>query len=373
MSDGFVKCTPPKPSKHLSKKSVLIAIGIFGVLLTIAIMVGKQNREPRKAETSTLKPYPSNALSMLPSNYSEVNVATPAPTIARVQPVSYDSELLKRLEKLKEEKLRRADEARRAGISFQGVSLSTEKDLNLSSDTCDETPSTSSSNSLNPRDIDNRQDEKRNFLESKKSDATTLGQRLKSPKSPYQLMGGTVIPGIMMTGINSDLPGEIVGQVSQNIFDTVKGAHLLIPQGTKVLGQYDSRVVYGQERVLVVWTRLIFPNGKSISLEGMPGVDLSGYAGLSDQVNNHYLKLLTGVVFSSLLSAGSQVADGRNFNSLDPRYDELAVQGAARNVNQVGQEITRRNLNIQPTLEIRPGFRFNVFVNKDMILEPYKA
>ena len=185
-------------------------------------------------------------------------------------------------------------------------------------------------------------------------------------------MAGTLIPGLLLSGLNSDLPGQIVGQVSQNVFDTKSGAYLLIPQGSKVLGQYDSRVVYGQERVLVEWTRIIFPNGRSISLEGMPGVDLSGYAGLSDQVNNHWGRLITGVVFSSLLSAGSQVAQGRNYSSFDPSYDELATQGAARNLNQVGQMITRRNLNVQPTLEIRPGFRFNVFVHKDMIHEPYK-
>ena len=185
-------------------------------------------------------------------------------------------------------------------------------------------------------------------------------------------MAGTLIPGLLLTGLNSDLPGQILGQVAQNVFDTSSGNHLLVPQGTKVIGQYDSRIVYGQERVLIVWTRLIFPNGKSISLEGMPGVDLSGYAGLSDQVNNHWGRLLTGVIFSSLLSASAQMAEGRNYSTIDPSYGELATQGVARNANQVGQEITRRNLNIQPTLEIRPGFRFNVFVHKDMILEPYK-
>jgi type IV secretory pathway VirB10-like protein len=116
--------------------------------------------------------------------------------------------------------------------------------------------------------------------------------------SEYHLSAGTVIVGVLLTGINSDLPGQILGQVSQNVYDSATGKHLLIPQGEKVVGEYDSRVVYRQERVLIVWTRIIFPDASSISLEAMPGVDMSGYAGLCDKVNNHYLKLLTGVVFS---------------------------------------------------------------------------
>jgi type IV secretion system protein VirB10 len=151
----------------------------------------------------------------------------------------------------------------------------------------------------------------------------------------------------------------------------VDGAHLLLPQGTKVVGTYDSAVVYGQERVLVVWTRLILPNGKSLSLEGMPGIDLSGYAGLSDKVNNHYGKLITGVVLGSILGAGVQMAEGAR-DTTNPSFSELAAQGAARNINDAGQQITRKNLNIQPTLEISQGHRFSVFVTKDLILEPYE-
>jgi type IV secretion system protein VirB10 len=352
-----------------------MTIVIFGILLSGAIILGK--RAPlavKKAEASSIKPYPSNALSNLASDYTEVKVPTPVATIAFIPKpkAPLDTTYLKELQKAREERLKRAQEARNSGVSFQGISVSSERSEPFE-DKNGQEPQASPSSSLNPRDDENRQDEKRSFLESKKSEQTTLAQRIKSPKSPYQLMSGTVIPGVLMTGINSDLPGEIIGQVSQNVYDTVSGAHVLIPQGTKALGQYDSRIVYGQERVLIVWTRLIFPNGKSIVLEGMPGVDLSGYAGLSDQVNNHYGKLLTGVVISSLLSAGAQMAEGRNFNGINPGYDELAAQGAARNINQVGQEITRRNLGIQPTIEIRPGYRFNVFVNRDMILEPYTS
>lgn len=371
MGDGFLRCKPPVPSMILNKKWVMLTIGLFGILLSFSIIIGKSKQVVKEETNSSIKPYPSNSISSLPSNYSEIKV-TPLPTInyETKNDLSYDLELKKYLIKVKEEKLKRAQSARLSSINFQGINIS-QYNNNGAMVKNDEALS-NTDKMLNPRDEDNRQDEKLEFLRSKNNEQVVLQKRINSLKSSYQLMAGSIISGVLINGINSDLPGEILGQISQNVFDTVKGSYLLIPQGTKVVGKYDSRIVYGQERVLVVWERLIFPNGKSISLEGMAGVDLSGYAGLSDKVDNHYLKLLTGVIFSSLLSAGAQVADGRNFNSIDPRYDELAVQGISRNINQVGQEITRKNLNVQPTIKVRPGARFNVFVNKDLILEQYK-
>ena len=175
---------------------------------------------------------------------------------------------------------------------------------------------------------------------------------------------------MLLSGLNSDLPGKILAQVSQNVWDTTSGRYLLLPQGTKLVGDYDSRIAYGQERILIVWTRAVLPNGKSIQLENMPGIDLSGYAGVSDRVNNHFDKLLTGVVLGSVLGATVQMANGRR--SFDPSWGELAAEGAAQNINQAGQQITRKNLNVQPTIEVRPGTRLNVFVAKDITLEPYE-
>ena len=147
------------------------------------------------------------------------------------------------------------------------------------------------------------------------------------------------------------------------------GAHLLLPQGTKAIGTYDSRVSYGQERVLVIWTRLLRPDGSTLSLEGMPGTDLSGYAGLTGSVNNHYLRLLSGVVLGSVIGASAQIAVGAN--SSNPSFAQLAVQGAGQNINEAGQQITRRNLNIQPTIEVAPGSRLNIFATRDLILPPW--
>jgi type IV secretion system protein VirB10 len=157
--------------------------------------------------------------------------------------------------------------------------------------------------------------------------------------------------------------------VSQNVYDTVTGKYLLLPQGTKAIGTYDSRISYGQSRVLVVWTRLLRPDGSSIALEGMPGTDLSGYAGLTGRVNNHYMRLLGGVVLGSIIGAGAQVAAGAN--AQNPSFSQLAVQGVGQNINQAGQQITRKNLNIQPTIEVKPGERLNIFATKDLILPAY--
>jgi type IV secretion system protein VirB10 len=222
-------------------------------------------------------------------------------------------------------------------------------------------------------DDQNMQDEKRTFANEAREQSPYLLASMQQPLSKYEIKAGTIIPSLLITGLNSDLPGQITAQVRENVFDTASGRYLLIPQGTRLVGEYDSKVAYGQERALIVWSRLIMPNGNSISLEGMPGVDMSGYAGISDRVNNHYAKLITGVILGSVIGAGAQVATGGQGTAFNaPSFGQLAVSGAAQNINQAGQQITQRNLNLQPTIEIRPGLKLNVFVTKDMILKPYR-
>jgi type IV secretion system protein VirB10 len=222
-------------------------------------------------------------------------------------------------------------------------------------------------------DDQNMQEEKRTFSKESRDQNPYLLAALRYPLSKYEIKAGTIIPSLLITGLNSDLPGQITAQVRENVYDTATGRYLLIPQGTRLVGEYDSKVAYGQDRALIVWSRLIMPNGNSISLEGMPGVDMSGYAGLSDKVNNHYARLLTGVILGSVIGAGAQVATGGQGTAFNaPSFGQLAVSGAAQNINQAGQQITQRNLNMQPTIEIRPGLKLNVFVTKDMILRPYR-
>jgi len=222
-------------------------------------------------------------------------------------------------------------------------------------------------------DDQNMQEEKRTFAKETREQSPYLLAALQGPISKYEIKAGTIIPSLLITGLNSDLPGQITAQVRENVYDTATGRYLLIPQGTRLVGEYDSKVAYGQDRALIIWSRLIMPNGHSINLEGMPGVDMSGYAGLSDSVNNHYGKLLTGVILGSVIGAGAQVATGGQGTAFNaPSFSQLAVSGAAQNINQAGQQITQRNLNLQPTIEIRPGLKLNVFVTRDMILKPYR-
>lgn len=164
-----------------------------------------------------------------------------------------------------------------------------------------------------------------------------------------------------------------MAQVRETVYDSVSARHVLIPQGSRLVGRYDSQVAYGQERVLVVWERLLFPDGSSLALKGMPGTDSIGQGGSADQVDNHYGKLLGGVILSSILGVGAQVAYGPRVNTADPSIGQLAMEGVAGNVNQVGQQITRKNLAVQPTLVIRPGYLFNVLVTRDLVLPVYKG
>jgi type IV secretory pathway VirB10-like protein len=173
-------------------------------------------------------------------------------------------------------------------------------------------PPAAADTSLSKRDDQNHQEEKSAFAEKTRASEFDLHAAVQKQRSPYTLFAGTILPCVLTQGINSDLPGQIGCLISQNAYDTVTGAHLLLPQGTKAIGTYDSRVSYGQERVLVIWMRLMRPDGSTLSLEGMPGMDLSGYAGLTGSVNNHYLRLLSGVVLGSVIGASAQIAVGAN-------------------------------------------------------------
>lgn len=191
--------------------------------------------------------------------------------------------------------------------------------------------------------------------------------------TPFELRVGSVIPAVMIGGINSDLPGEIIAQVSQSVRDTRTGQHTLIPQGSRLIGTYDSHIAMGQRRVMVGWHRVQFPDGSTMELGNMGGTDPAGYAGFTDKVNNHYWRIFGNATLLSIIGAGAQLSqpdsNNNNSNSTNAR-EELAAE-LGRQWGQVGQEMTKRNMNIQPTLEIRPGYQFNVMVNKDLILEPY--
>jgi type IV secretory pathway VirB10-like protein len=215
----------------------------------------------------------------------------------------------------------------------------------------------------------NQQGEKISFMSQKRDEDFLLQSTIQAPYSKYQLMAGTIIPGIMVTGINSDLPGQIMGQVSQNVYDTNEGKYLLIPLGTKIMGTYDSKVTFGQDRLLVVWNRLIFPNGKSIGIGNMPGIDTAGYTGFHDKVDNHDGRIATAIIVGSLFTAAATMATGDS--SGDTSFKAAAGSGIAQGASNAATNLLQKNLSVQPTVIIRPGYQFNIFLNKDIILEPY--
>lgn len=192
---------------------------------------------------------------------------------------------------------------------------------------------------------------------------------LQDPASPYQVMAGTIIPASLVTGVNSDLPGRVIAQVTENVYDTVSGRFLLIPQGARVIGTYDSVIAFGQSRALVVWQRIIMPDGSSIVIENLPATDVAGYAGLEDKVDFHTWRLLKGIVLSTLLGVGTELSFGDDEGDLVKAIRESTQDSA----NRVGQRITERNLNIQPTITIRPGWPLRITVHSDLVLRPYRG
>jgi len=212
------------------------------------------------------------------------------------------------------------------------------------------------------------QDRQLAFLNQTPDRRTVSSDRVAAPASPNVLQAGAVISAALITGIRSDLPGQITAQVTENIYDSPTGRILLIPQGTRVIGQYDNGVGFGQRRILLVWSRLIFPNGRSIVLERQPGADTQGYAGLEDGVDYHWWDLAKAAALSTLLGIGTELATDDN-----DRLVQAIRNGAQDTINQAGQQIVQRQLQIAPTLTIRPGFPVRVIVTRDLVLEPYGA
>ena len=223
---------------------------------------------------------------------------------------------------------------------------------------------------LDPTRDPNAQGHKLDFVNQQDGRAIYNPHGIQDPVSPFEVMAGTLISASLITGLDSDLPGLVVAQVTQNVYDTVTGRMLLIPQGSKLIGTYDSVIAFGQSRALVVWQRIIMPDGSSIQIDNLPATDPQGYSGLSDDVDYHTWALLKGVAISTLLGIGTQLSLGGT-----QQGDLLSAirQSTQDSLNQAGQQITQKNLNIQPTIKVRPGWPLRVIVHKDLVLRPYRG
>lgn len=197
--------------------------------------------------------------------------------------------------------------------------------------------------------------------------------RLQAAQSQTEIKAGSVIPAVLVSGINSDLPGQLVAQVSRNVFDSTTGRFLLIPQGARLVGDYESDVAYGQNRVQVAWKRLILPDGSSFNLGKAPGADRGGYSGMRDKVNNHYGRAYGAAFMVSLFSAGIQLSQPQASNNQNISAGQTTASAIGQQMGQLGMEQARKNLSIKPELQIRPGYRFNVTVTEDLILREWRA
>lgn len=212
-------------------------------------------------------------------------------------------------------------------------------------------------------------DRKLAFLNGPMDRRTTSADRVQAPASRNVVQAGSVIPAALITGLRSDLPGQITAQITEAVYDSPTGKVLLIPQGARLIGQYDAQVAFGQSRALLVWNRIVMPNGRSIVLERQPGADPEGYAGLQDQVDNHWGALFKAALLSTILSVGSEAGSSNDENSL---VDAIR-RGASDSISQTGRQVVGRSLQVQPTITVRPGFPVRVIVTRDLVMEPYSG
>lgn len=217
---------------------------------------------------------------------------------------------------------------------------------------------------LDPDRDPNAQGRKNELVGRANRDDDINPHALAQSVSPWILQAGSIIAASLITGLNSDLPGLVTAQITENVYDSVTGRGLLIPQGSRLIGSYDSVVAFGQSRALVVWQRIILPDGSSIRIDNVPATDTQGYAGLSDRIDRHTWQLLKGVALSTLLGVGTELSFGSTESDLVRAIRESAQQSGAR----AGDQLVTRNLNIQPTLRVRPGWPLRVVVHKDIIL-----
>jgi type IV secretion system protein TrbI len=373
MASSF-RLRPERPRvTRLSRKALIggTALALILISATVLLALLREKRAPAPDEIySTDHHNVADKLAGLPKDYGSIPPEVPRlgpplpgnlgrPIVAaqtQTGPLAGDAE---------QQRVNQESEAARTSKVFANA-VARPSGQTTSSET------TNGATSADDAFAQNGQDRKLTFVNAPTDRRTTSPDRLSKPASPFVIQAGTVIPAALITGIRSDLPGQITAQVTENVYDTPTGRARLIPQGARLIGVYDSQIAFGQSRVLLVWTRLIMPNGRAIVLERQPGADTAGYSGLEDEVDNHWKELLGAAALSTLLGVGAELGSGADTGSNTAVLQALR-QGAASSLNQTGQQVVRRNLNIQPTLIIRPGFPVRVIVNRDLILEQYKG
>lgn len=392
----------PRPVTRLNRRMLAALVGGLSVAVLGALMWSLQPQRRNASESTELynvdRVSRSEGLNQLPADYSKLPPAVPqlgaplpgdlgGPMLKAEQQTQgygyqqpgHDPAEADRLARLKE-----AEEAAASSVFFRSAGQKVAAAAaaqsapavglapNAAFDPMAAGPASTAAEPTDPTAVQNRQDQKEAFLSKARSTQTRNSGSLQMPASPYQVMAGTVIAAALVTGIKSDLPGDVIATVTEPIYDTATGKFLLIPQGARLMGKYNSQVSYGQSRTQVVWNRVILPDTSSFQLDNLVGADSAGYAGLEDGVDWHWDRVLAGAAMTTLLGIGAELAAPENRQDGD-RVIIAGRDGLQDSVNQVGQELTRRNINIQPTLTSRPGLPVRIIVNRDLALRPYQA
>jgi type IV secretion system protein VirB10 len=391
----------PRAVTRLNRRMLAALVGGLSVAVLGALMWSLQPQRRNASESAELynvdRVSRSEGLNQLPADYSKLPPAVPqlgAPLPGDLggpilkgeqqaqgygyQQPGHDPAEAERLARLKE-----AEEAAASSVFFRSggakvaaaaaaqAAPAAELTANAAFDPMAAGPASTAAQPTDPTAVQNRQDQKEAFLSKAGSTQARNSGSLQMPASPYQVMAGTVIAAALVTGIKSDLPGDVIATVTEPIYDTATGKFLLIPQGARLMGKYNSQVSYGQSRTQVVWNRVILPDTSSFQLDNLVGADAAGYAGLEDGVDWHWDRILAGAAMTTLLGIGAELAAPENRQDGD-RVIIAGRDGLQDSVNQVGQEMTRRNMNIQPTLTSRPGLPVRIIVNRDLVLRPYQ-
>jgi type IV secretory pathway VirB10-like protein len=395
----------PRPVTRLNRRTLALLAGGLGVAVLGATMWSLQPKHSRGNNDATElynvdRVSKSEELDQLPTDYSKLPPPLPAkvpelgpplpgdlgpaivksqqPTVANYAPPGQDAAAAERDAMRKEAEAAagssvffRSSNPQRDATAVPTQTASAASTSGLAGfDPQAAGPASTAAQPADPTAVQNRQDQKEAFQKAGTTEIRNSGN-LQMPASPYQVMAGTVIAAALVTGIKSDLPGDVIGTVTSPVYDTATGRYLLIPQGSRIFGKYNSQVAYGQSRVQIVWNRIILPDTSSLTLDNLAGADPAGYAGLEDGVDWHWGRILAGAALSTVLGVGSELAVSNQGNVNGNTV--IALRDSSQDTaNQVGQEFTRRNLNIQPTLTERPGLPVSIIVNRDLVLRPYQ-
>jgi type IV secretion system protein VirB10 len=378
---------PPRV-KRLSRKVLIGAGGVAGIAIAGALLWALDTS--RRGNQSATELYnvdsktPADGLAGLPKDYTNIPKLGPAlpgdlgRPILRAQeqgkPVSVPNIQTPRVDPEEQRRLAEIEAARLAKLFTDSRGERTVGNPQVASTTAAAAtgsgidpatglPLAAETPPLDSGSAQNMQDRKLAFVNAEADRRTVGSDRVQEKASPYIVQAGTVIAAALITGIKSDLPGQITAQVTEHVYDSPTGSHLLIPQGSRLIGEYDSQVAFGQSRVLLVWNRLIMPDGTSIVLERLQGADPQGYSGLEDGVDYHWGQLFRAAALSTLLGIGTEIGSSNDENEIARAIRESAQDTAS----DVGQQIVRRQLNIQPTLTIRPGHPIRIIVVRDLV------